>query len=168
MASTYPSSVDTFGLVPAAGKAVPYNDYAKLQDGLTAVETEALTSTSYTPTWTGSVSNPAIGNGTITGKWTRRGNLARVDIHVVMGSTTTYGSGIWEFTLPSTAIDTNGQVGSCLMKDTGTSYFIGVPLLSTTGKLMIAYTGANEVSATVPHTWANTDILRISLWYRLA
>lgn len=54
---------------------------------------------SYTPTWTGSTTNPVIGNGTISGKWRKVGDSAEIQIYVNSGTTTTYGSGryIWSF-----------------------------------------------------------------------
>lgn len=55
----------------------------------------------YTPTWTGSVSNPAIGNGTLTGRYRRRGTSLNLRISVIPGSTTTFGSGVYTLGLPS-------------------------------------------------------------------
>lgn len=58
---------------------------------------------SYTPTWTqASGIQPAIGNGSITGFYTRTGNLCTVSVRVVFGSTTTYGNGDtgYVFSLP--------------------------------------------------------------------
>jgi hypothetical protein len=47
----------------------------------------------YTPVWTASVSNPSIGNGTLAGKYRRVGGNHEVAITVILGTTTTIGSG---------------------------------------------------------------------------
>lgn len=64
--------------------------------------------TSYTPTWAGSGSAPDIGNGTIAGAYKLLGKLLFVRIRVVMGSSTTYGSGTYFFTLPASLTGASG------------------------------------------------------------
>ena len=61
--------------------------------------------TSYTPTWTAS-SNPSIGNGTITGRYIQVGKMVHVWIRVVGGSSTTFGSGTYAWSMPVTARST--------------------------------------------------------------
>lgn len=46
----------------------------------------------YTPPWTGTT-NPAIGNGTIVGRYIQSGKIVRGWFKITMGSTTTYGTG---------------------------------------------------------------------------
>jgi len=55
----------------------------------------------YTPTWTGSTTNPAIGNGTLVGRYRRHGTTLHLRISVIPGSTTTFGSGVYTLGLPS-------------------------------------------------------------------
>lgn len=54
----------------------------------------------YTPAWTGSSSNPTIGNGQIIGKYKSMGKLLFLRIFLSVGSTTTLGSGTYAFGLP--------------------------------------------------------------------
>ena len=54
------------------------------------LEAKAATATAFTPTWTASTTNPAIGNGTIAGAWWRVGNLIFFRIKVTAGSTNTF------------------------------------------------------------------------------
>ncbi len=56
--------------------------------------------TSYTPTWTASTTNPGIGNGTLVGRYQKIGRTVNLHINLTAGSTTTYGSGTYAFTLP--------------------------------------------------------------------
>src|SRR5690242_17937039 len=57
--------------------------------------------TSYTPVWTGTTTNPVIGNGSLNGRYARLGKTLDVFIQITMGSTTTFGSGAWLLTLPT-------------------------------------------------------------------
>lgn len=54
----------------------------------------------YTPVWTQTTTAPSIGNGTITGNYTRAGHERFVNIQFVSGSTTTYGDGSSAYDLP--------------------------------------------------------------------
>lgn len=57
----------------------------------------------YTPSWTASVTNPALGNGALTGSYTKVGHSCHVVIMLTIGSTTNKGSGTYKFSLPVTA-----------------------------------------------------------------
>nr|BFE85838.1 hypothetical protein GCM10020093_084390 [Planobispora longispora] len=59
--------------------------------------------TSYAITWTGATTNPTIGNGSLDGAYQRAGDgkTVAVRLRLVIGSTTTLGSGLWGFSLPS-------------------------------------------------------------------
>lgn len=57
----------------------------------------------YTPIWdANSGVNPAIGNGTLTGMFRVEGTICHVRIHMLFGSTSTYGSGgaVYRLSLP--------------------------------------------------------------------
>jgi hypothetical protein len=55
---------------------------------------------SYTPTWTAVTTNPAIGNGTLTGKYAVVGKVCHFTMYAAFGTTTTFGSGLYTFGLP--------------------------------------------------------------------
>lgn len=57
----------------------------------------------YVPTWTGSTTNPTIGNGTITGRYMVIGETCHVAIRIALGTTSTVGSGTYLFGLPFTS-----------------------------------------------------------------
>lgn len=124
----------------------------------------------YTPTWTGSVTNPAIGNGVLTGRYVINGRVAYVDIRLMIGSTTTMGSGFWTFSLPLLAVDTTSQVGgSAMVLNNTVRYWHLIPLLNTTGKILLNMidASAGQASATIPMTWTTNDSASISMWYFL-
>ena len=124
----------------------------------------------YTPTWTGSSTNPAIGNGTITGRYMRRGKTVTATINIAAGSTTTYGSGFWSFTLPFTADTTVSPIGVAQILDssTGTIYTGNVIHVTSTTMVVYSHNTTAPVGAAVPMTWAVSDTLRLTLTYEAA
>lgn len=129
--------------------------------------------TSYTPTWTATTTNPAIGNGSISGRYIEQGKTITFYISVGMGGTTTYGSGRWEFSLPKTAISYvyATPLGRATANDTGTrAYGCDVWFSTTTKVALWRDAGATEavVTPTTPHTWASTDTLFIMGTYEAA
>jgi len=121
----------------------------------------------YTVTWTGSVSNPAIGNGTLNGQYFLTNRELSVFINVSMGSTTTFGTGFWQFSTPvapSTVI-TPGTGAFVYDNSSGTPGGLIAATYSSFGSGgFLAYdsTGAG-VDATHPFTWATSDLIRMSL-----
>lgn len=121
----------------------------------------------YTPTWTGSTTNPVIGNGTITGRYRRHGKTVTATINIAAGSTTTYGSGFWSFTLPFTADTTVSPIGSAQILDSsaGTVFTGHVIHNSSTTMVVYSHNTTAAIGSAVPMTWANNDTLRLTLTY---
>lgn len=122
----------------------------------------------YTPAWTAASSNPSLGDGTLTGYYTKVGRTVTATVRLAMGSTTTFGSGIWYITLPFAASTSIPQHGSCVMVDSGTNNYLGVvmPLQDGTARAVVfANAAANNVGSAVPFTWASGDELRFTITY---
>jgi hypothetical protein len=138
--------------------------------------------TSFSPEWLGASANPAILNGTITGYRRRVGDSMQGRIRIVMGSTTTYGTGTWLWTIPdgqridvakwpgggvsaNSDVDVVGKAG---LLDNGTASFPGYAMAYSPTQIMVrpwnaagtnvAYTGLT-VTSTAPFTWAQNDVL---------
>lgn len=80
----------------------------------------------YTPTFTSSGVGAAIGNGTITGRWSRQGNMVEAHVQMVVGGTTNLGTGIFRFSLPTNAPNTFPFPqfnGACRMTNAGLLLF---------------------------------------------
>lgn len=123
---------------------------------------------SYDVEWTGASSNPAIGDGTLDGRYAVIGNHVDVWIRLNCGGTTTYGSGVWYFSLPFIPATFGSQIGSCLIADASTNYRIGVALTVADGTnriQVIVDSATAAVSSSVPMTWVSTDALYISMSY---
>jgi hypothetical protein len=132
---------------------------------------------SYSPSWTGGA--PAIGNGTIVGKYSQVGKTVFYRIIVTMGSTTTYGAGTWAFSLPVTS--TEGTTGfpptgtyAAYDNSAGNNYWGGIGFASTTtvagliNSISTAGQWGGTLGTTTPFTWAQSDILYIKGFYEAA
>lgn len=118
----------------------------------------------YTPIWTASGVAPALGNGTLAGAYYVRGKQVSVHITFTAGSTTTFGTGVYSFTLPFVGSAAVAGSFPAYILDAGTNNYIGVGTQSTTTTIAIAVP-AGLVGQTIPMTWANGDILIVSGTY---
>jgi hypothetical protein len=124
--------------------------------------------TSYTPSWTATITDPAIENGTITGRYSKHGRWVDVAVQITMGASTTYGSGPWRISLPFVPSTTLPYVGTLSMFDSGTEFRTGAVETLTDGTArctLVADSGGDSVKSSVPFTWASGDRLRFSLRY---
>lgn len=72
----------------------------------------------YTPAWTSTGTAPAIGNGSLVGRYERVGRTVHVSAKVIGGSTTTWGSGHYVLSLPVAAYEADdGQVLNMQVRD---------------------------------------------------
>lgn len=128
---------------------------------------------SYTPAWTATGTNPSIGNGSLIGKYSVMGKTVHVRIAMMAGSSTSFGSGNWQISLPvgvtNTGVGADGHVG------------IVRGWCASTHRVAAAVTGANEPGSGVlsvfsdgsssawnsstPGTWSNGAFFRIEMTY---
>jgi hypothetical protein len=142
--------------------------------GLTTTLTNQVAALSgaetYDPLWTGSVSNPSIGNGTLSGRYIRFGKLVHVIVNVTAGSTTTYGSGNYTLSLPVNAETTLRQLLQADLLDVTNQHYTGKAILNgttTTEEILVGSnaTGPTNWSPTAPFTFGTGDRLVISGLY---
>lgn len=126
--------------------------------------------TAYTPAWTSSGTQPALGNGTLTGAYWKSGRAVLWRAALTAGSTTTYGTGNYFISLPVAAA-TIATLPTCnsvaLDASTGTRFTRQGHLWTTTTVLFVSEAGAS-VTNTSPMTWANTDTWVMAGWYESA
>ena len=117
--------------------------------------------------WTTTLSNGALGNGTIVSTYKQVGKTVFFKLLWTLGSTSSI-SGFVSFTLPVTAASTamdnaNSIIGTVSMRDDSASALnIGaVRYTSTTSASILRNTGDTyaAISATTPFTWATSDVL---------
>ena len=130
----------------------------------------------YTPVWTCSGTAPAIGNGSIIGTYTRNGSTINVIVDITFGSTTTFGSGIFFFSLPRLDYASVVQVGI------GSVWAVnGASSAATVGTIQInPGTGLFQINtvnssfapvnatATTPFTFNSGSIIRAEFSYETA
>lgn len=127
----------------------------------------------YTVAWTGAGGNPAIVDGTLTGRFTMRGKTVLAVINVMMGASTTYGSGNWSFSLPIKAA-AFVSMGLADLRDAGTNNYARLIRLGANATAITEFiqldnaSNVNNISSTVPWTWAANDTLRMQIEYEAA
>jgi hypothetical protein len=130
--------------------------------------------TEYTTAWTGTVTNPSVGNGILRGRWRRIGDMAEYEIYMVAGNTTTFGSGNWRFSLDtgnSHALDTSKLLrlnvgganvfGMAHLYDNSltTLEIASVVQFGASTTLVGIYAGTELVDSLFPFTWFDVDYL---------
>lgn len=186
--SVFPYTVAVGGIVPvrnaadlpAAASGVQYRHRLDVTAAAGAVSPleSSVDGVTYTPVfdpsgfqwqtfatvWTGSVTNPSLGNGTLSMKYMKIGKGLFVRIHLFTGSTTTYGSGYWNFSMPYSTAVNNVPLGSAVA-DIGGTYSYGTSFV--VGSLANAIFGSagNLAGATSPGTWVANSVLDMSFFF---
>lgn len=131
--------------------------------------------TTFTSSWTSSGTAPAIGNGTISARYSITGNTVNMMIDLVAGSTTTFGTGGYSFSLPFTAASGTGTtaIGNCQLLDTTrwAGHLVITPGASTASPFMTTSQTDGRLaglSSTVPQTLTTAAQIRISATYEMA
>jgi hypothetical protein len=134
--------------------------------------------TAYTPTWTSSGTAPALGNGTSVGAYVAAGKLIHFRFLLTMGSTTTFGTSGYRFSLPVTAATVtfaNQAIHSTVhLTDTGgSSWPSQVRLVTASTMELLCPAGTGDVRFAIvtnvaPFTWGNTDTISVAGTYEAA
>jgi hypothetical protein len=130
--------------------------------------------TSYTPTWTSSGTAPVIGNGSMVGYYNKVGRLVTAKIAMEGGTTTTFGTGTYSFSLPVTAAVTGiaaanfAHTGTWVMNDSGVSYYVvGAIIIQSAPTVVqgVVNGTANFLGATAPATWTASSSFACTITY---
>lgn len=123
---------------------------------------ENWATTAYTPTWTGSVTNPA--NYTATGKYLEIGDVVIFVFNISTSGATTYGSGSYSVSLPVTASASLIGNVQLVVRDAsaGGAFYPGYGFVATTTTILLLTPASPSVNwtTTVPVTFANGDSLQ--------
>ncbi|SRR6266436_6590240 len=122
----------------------------------------------FTPAWTSNGVAPVLGNGTITGKYVQDGKYIHYTGKLTMGSTTTFGTGIYQINLPVTAVDTTALGVALAFRSTAVAHTGTAQPRSTTNLQFFGDTGVGQFTQLIPFTWASGDILSWSITYEAA
>jgi hypothetical protein len=139
----------------------------EIRDAFTGIQAAWTT---YTPAWTSSGTAPALGNGTITGRYMQVGKTISFEIILTLGSTSTVGTLGYFFSLPVTALSGNHiPVGSGNFFDTsaGTD-FARTAIRGASGIVGLFDNAGARVGAATPVVPATGDIISVNGTYEAA
>jgi hypothetical protein len=124
--------------------------------------------TSGTPTWVGSTTNPAIGNGTLTYAIYQTNGMAFLTMKMTAGSTTTFGTGNWTFS--NFGVNATYTVLGTWLAKIGSTFYSGTSRIHAgTSELKgYGYNNVNEFNPTFPGSWASGDELTITIAYPIS
>jgi hypothetical protein len=131
-----------------------------------ATATEQYPWTSFTPT----LNNWTLGNGTVVGKYQQIGKTINLFFKFTFGSTSSLSS-FPNFALPINAANTLGQNVTINLQDAGTADNAGNVYLATNTVYPGAFNTAGTyisvvpISATVPFTWTTNDTITVQFTY---
>lgn len=130
--------------------------------GATVADAEGIAA-AYTTVWSANGGTaPALGNGTLTARYRLMGKLCWLRIGLAMGSTTTFGVGVWGFTLPDNITTvTDSFIVAYAAK--AAARYPGVAYVQGNNIVRIPFTqGSDGAHATSPFGWADGDVLHIT------
>lgn len=147
-------------------------------EGSTAtISIESTAWTAYTPTITADGGGFALNNGTLTGRYKQIGKTVFFSLKFLFGSTTSAGTGHWNFSLPVTAYDSNFTFSAAILDNT-VAWYGGIGNGNYTGStssfaVIIPGTSASVTTwATVgnggPFIWGTGDNITITGSYEAA
>jgi hypothetical protein len=162
------------GLYAGSGIAISHTP----GEGSTAsISIESTAWTAYTPTITADGGGFALNNGTLTGRYKQVGKTVFFKLRFVYGSTTSPGSGHWNFSLPATAYDSDFTFSATILDD-GAAWYGGIGNGNYTGSTSNFAVITTSPSASVatwvpvgnggPFTWGAADNITISGSYEAA
>jgi hypothetical protein len=168
-----PDVVIDAGYTPITLQANTYNGTVIDNSGNPHLNLVDHPKTTYTPTLTTGGSAPSLGDGTLSGSWSRHGASVTFEIQLTIGSTTSLGTGDLRFALPLKP--TSGgviRIVPVFVYDASTNLYYsgtGLVLVSNEGYVTLRNAGGlnGAMTSTSPVTFAAGDVIRISGTYDL-
>lgn len=123
--------------------------------------------------FTVTLTNLTLGNGTATGFYKKIGRTVVYRVQVTFGSTSSV-TGTVSINLPVTAASVLGTHQVIMFDDSTSTTYVGLVAPTTTAAQLrvlnasATYGTLSALSSTVPFTWATSDIIRLSGVYEAA
>lgn len=117
--------------------------------------------------WFAQTTSPSLGNGSVTGSYSRRGKLVTLRQKITFGSTTTPGTDGYLFPLPFSAdSSTFAQLGSVYILIPGTSFYAGSARVTADGLNVELYTtNGSVVGGAAPAAWVADSTIEFQITY---
>lgn len=125
----------------------------------------------YSPVWASTGTQPAIGDGTLSGIFFRVGRLIWFGVTMIIGTTTTFGTGVYTWTMPVTSIamtTSRPTFAAFAQQSTGVPFACIARASNTTTFRGIHAKADAFVGATVPFTWATAGDFFIASGFYVA
>ena len=125
--------------------------------------------TPYVPVWGSTGTPPALGNGTLVGSYHQVGKTVDIRVKLVPGSTSSYGTGNWNFTLPA------GMVGKDALRYysaggliQAAGFFLMMAIVNDTNIFSIMCAdntigNVSNISSTHPQAWGSGNIVDVNM-----
>lgn len=155
------------GSIVATMSAIHQPTAAELQTITDALRAMTDPWTPYSPTLSATGGGFSLGNGILSGSYWQSGKLFGGTVLLLIGSTTSLGSGAWNVTLPPAITLASGlqweHLGGCTIRDFSgnITYDIGSTSAATTSITAATNTGT-RLGPTVPIAFANGDQVTIN------
>jgi hypothetical protein len=126
--------------------------------------------TAFTPSWSSTGTAPSLGNGQLAMYYQRYGKMCFVRMYFQVGSTSTFGTGTYLFSLPFTPTNAGvcGIPGNAYVEDFAVAGYRAQFSLSSTSLFLVQSGGNNSISNTVPFTWGTNDYISGQFVYEVA
>jgi hypothetical protein len=147
------------------------DDWAALDARVRALETTInfARATDFVPTWTSSGTVPAVGNGIIRGSFSRVGTMITFTSELVLGSTSTIGTGSYEMSLPVAARSGRRWALSVVAIDVSAAQaYAGSAMVNGGSSTVTMVIGSGQWSASAPFVPAVGDTFAVSGSYEAA
>lgn len=121
----------------------------------------------FTPTWSSTGTAPSLGNADVRCEYTRRGMHIRAKYFIKFGSTSTFGTGTYKFSIPVNRYTATSTmfVGVALLKDR--CGVVQTLFQSSDDSVRPFDSAGNAMQPTSPVTWASGDVLCMDIEYRI-
>lgn len=120
----------------------------------------------YTPTLTSGGTAPVLGNGTVTGMYSRQGATITIDVQLTVGSTTTLGTGGLRLSLPQARSNASiATFGTAVLLAGTTNYTAVVRIPGNVNYCEMIRDTSGAVTASSPAAFASGDTFRFSGTY---
>jgi hypothetical protein len=120
----------------------------------------------FTSVWSAVTTAPAIGNGTITGAYWLKGRTMSCRVILTVGSTTTFGTGAWQLSLPTAAV-VPIVVNAAALLFAGTGYYPATGLYASplSAVSLIGAASGASIGVGVPVAWVAGNVVNLQASY---
>jgi len=113
------------------------------------------------PAWKAATVSPDIGSGNLSATVHESGPLRIVNLRMIIGGTTTFGTGVWSFELPDIAGADAMGVARARDISSGTVAIGACDIVSGAKVITVPW------ASTQPFAWASGDTLDLAITYRI-